>query len=150
VVISYRWESSCGRWNESSNNPFSTLSFDDKKELDVIFSNLVEQNKKNNIRSNINIIERESIEKWTSSDKIKIRYYWGCVGQSFTAHRVKCLTVTKNKELLILRASVNCGSDVASDKDEDLHLIQRRAIYLIHNSKLSKFKVCKRCSSTHI
>ena len=53
----------------------------------------------------------------------------------------KCLTVAKDKELCILRATVLCGSDVASDSDEDCHTIMRKGIYLVHDSKLNTLKL---------
>lgn len=147
MSISYKWERSCGRWNQSSDNPFRTISFDEIEELNEIFSELLELNN-NKIRSNRNQLQKETIENWSNSKKIKIRYYWGCVGKSNTVHRVKCLTVAKDKELYILRATVLCGSDVASDKDEDWHTIMKRGIYLVHESKLNTLHKCKRCAHT--
>ncbi|TYK64201.1 hypothetical protein [Colwellia echini] len=148
MPISYRWERSCGRWNQSSANPFRTISFDEVEELNEIFAELLERNNKNKISSNRNKLQKETIEKWSNSKKIKIKYYWGCVGKSYTAHRVKCLTVAKDKELYILRAAVLCGSDVASDIDEDWHMIMKRGIYLVHDSKLNTLNKCKRCAHT--
>ena len=148
MTISYKWERSCSKWNEPSDNPFRIISFDEADELNAIFSSILNENKRKNIRSDRNKLQKESIEKWANSKKIKIRYYWGCVGKSLTVHKVKCLTVAKNGELFILRATVNCGSDIASENDEDWHLIMRRGIYLIHNHKIPNFKLCKRCSPT--
>lgn len=89
MTISYRWERSCGKWNQPSDNPFKTISFDEVRELNEIFFELLDQNKKNNIRSNRSELQKKTIEDWANSKKISIRYYWGCIGKSSTAHKVK-------------------------------------------------------------
>jgi hypothetical protein len=115
-------------------------------QLESIFSGLFERNKKDKIRSNINDIKKETIEKWAGSKKIKLRYFWGCVGSGRVAHRVKCLTVPKDKELIIMRADTICGSDnVGMGSSEDF--IAKSYILLIHSHMVSDFGVCKKCPS---